>query len=98
MSNILTLFANGIINYLLFTSVIAAILILLACGIIRIAKIHAPIYRHMIWLFLLMGIVVLPVIWLGGPKLTLAVLPAQVEPLKTEVLQADAANAVKLVQ
>ena len=98
MSNILNLFANGIVNYLLVGSVVAALLTLLAWGIIRIAKIRAPIYRHMIWLYLLMGIVVLPAIWLGGPKLTLAVLPAQVEPLKPEVLETDAGNAVKLVQ
>jgi len=98
MSNILNLFANGIVNYLLVGSVVAALLTLLAWGIIRIAKIRAPIYRHMFWLYLLMGIVVLPAIWLGGPKLTLAVLPAQVEPLKTGVLETDAGNAVKLVQ
>ena len=98
MNNILNLFANGIVNYLLLGSVVAALLTLLAWGIIRVAKIRAPIYRHMIWLYLLMGIVVLPAIWLGGPKLTLAVLPAQVEPLKTEVLETDAGNAVKIVQ
>lgn len=98
MSNILNLFANAIVNYLLVGSVLAALLTLLAWGIIRIAKIRAPIYRHMIWLYLLMGIVVLPAIWLGGPKLTLAVLPVQLEPLKPEVLEMDAGNAVKLVQ
>jgi len=98
MNNILNLFTNGIVNYLLVGSVVAALLTLLAWGIIRVAKIRAPIYRHMIWLYLLMGIVVLPAIWLGGPKLTLAVLPAQVEPLKTEVLGTDAGSTVKLVQ
>lgn len=98
MNNILNLFANGIVNYLLVGSVVAALLTLLAWGIIRVAKIRAPIYRHMLWLYLLMGIVVLPAIWLGGPKLTLAVLPAQVEPLKTEVLETDTGSAVKLVQ
>jgi len=98
MSNILNLFVNGIVNYLLVGSVVAALLTLLTWGIIRIAKIRAPIYRHMIWLYLLMGIVLLPAIWLGGPKVTLAVLPAQVEPLKTEVLQTDAGNVVKSVQ
>jgi beta-lactamase regulating signal transducer with metallopeptidase domain len=98
MNNILNLFANGILNYLLVGSVVAALLTLLAWGIIKVTKIRAPIYRHMIWLYLLMGIVVLPAIWLGGPKLTLAVLPAQVEPLKTEVLETDTGSAVKLVQ
>jgi beta-lactamase regulating signal transducer with metallopeptidase domain len=98
MNNILNLFANGIMNYLLLGSVVAALLTLLAWGIISVAKVRAPIYRHMIWLYLLMGILVLPAIWLGGPKLTLAVLPAQVEPLKTEVLEMEASSAVKLVQ
>ncbi|HUU16912.1 MAG TPA: M56 family metallopeptidase [Sedimentisphaerales bacterium] len=98
MNNILNLFANGIVNYLLFGSVVAALLTLLAWGIIRIAKIRAPIYRHMIWLYLLMGIVVLPAIWLGGPKLTLAVLPARVEPIKTEVPGMDTGTTVKLVE
>ncbi len=98
MNNILNLFANGIVNYLLFGSVVAALLTLLAWGFIRVAKVRAPIYRHMIWLYLLMGILVLPAIWLGGPKLTLAVLPAKVEPLKTEVLEMDVGSAVKLEQ
>ncbi|MHC4586792.1 MAG: M56 family metallopeptidase [Planctomycetota bacterium] len=98
MSNILTLLTSGITNYLLLVSVLAAVLTSLVCAIIKVVKIGSPVYRHMIWLYLLMGIVVLPAIWLGGPKLTLAVLPAQVEPLKTEVLEMDASNAVKLVQ
>ena len=98
MSNILTLFTNGIINYLILASAFAALLTLLVCVIIKVAKIGSPVYRHMIWLYLLMGIIVLPAIWLGGPKLTLAVLPAQVETPKTEVLQTDAGNTVKLEQ
>ena len=98
MSNNLILLISVITNYLLLASTFAAVLTLLVCVIIKVAKIGSPVYRHMIWLYLLMGIVVLPAIWLGGPKLTLAVLPAQVETLKTEVLQTDAGNAVKLVQ
>ncbi len=56
MSNILNLFANGIVNYLLVGSVVAALLTLLAWGIIRVAKIRAPVYRHMIWLYLLIQV------------------------------------------
>ena len=79
MSNILTLFADGIINYLLFTSVIAAVLTSLAWGIIKLAKIQAPVYRHQVWLYCLVGIIFLPAICLYGPKLTLAVLPAHTQ-------------------
>jgi beta-lactamase regulating signal transducer with metallopeptidase domain len=80
MSDILTLIVDGIINYLLVASVIAAVLTPLAWGIIKVAKIRAPIHRHMVWLYLLIGIMLLPAFWLYGPKLTLAVFPAQVEP------------------
>ena len=79
MSNILTLFANGIINYLLFTSVTAAVLTSLAWGIIKIARIQAPVYRHQVWLYCLIGIIFLPAICMYGPKLTLAVLPAHTQ-------------------
>ena len=49
MSNYLTLFADGIINYLLFSSVIAAVLTSLAVVIIKLARIEAPVYRHQVW-------------------------------------------------
>ncbi|MHC5058878.1 MAG: M56 family metallopeptidase, partial [Planctomycetota bacterium] len=83
MSNILTSFADGIINCLLFTSVTAAVLTSLAWGIIKLARIQAPVYRHEIWLYCLIGVVFLPAICLYGPKLTLTVLPAH--PRATEV-------------
>ena len=79
MSNTLTLFADGIINYLLFTSVITVVLTSLAWGIIKLARIQAPVYRHQVWLYCLMGIIFLPAICLYGPKLTLAVLPAHTQ-------------------
>lgn len=42
MSTILTLFTDGIINYLLFASVIAAVLTSLAWGIIKLVKNSGP--------------------------------------------------------
>jgi len=82
MSNTLTLLADAIANYLLIGSVIAGITVPLAWGIIKVARIRTPVYRHMIWSYLLIGVTVLPAIWLYAPKLTLAVLPAKIEPLK----------------
>ena len=98
MSNILTSFTDGIINYLLLASVIAAVLTSLAWGIIKVVRIRAPIYRHMVWLYVLIGIVVLPAIWLYGPKLTLAVFPAQIEPDKSAVSEMDTSYAVELAE
>ena len=40
---------------------------------------RASVYRHLIWIYCLIGIVTLPVLWLYGPKLTLAILPAPTE-------------------
>jgi hypothetical protein len=64
MSSILTLFAGGTIDYLLLTSLLAVILTPLVGAIIEVARIRAPIYRHMIWLYVLIGVVVFPAIWL----------------------------------
>jgi hypothetical protein len=83
MSNILILFTDGIINYLLVTSVVATALTALAWAIIKLVKVQGPVYRHMIWLYTLIAIVSLPVIWLHGPKLTLGVLPTQTQSAKS---------------
>jgi beta-lactamase regulating signal transducer with metallopeptidase domain len=80
MSNITTSLADAIVNYLLVGSVTAAMLIPLAWAIIKLGRIRAPVYRQMLWLYCLIGISLLPAVWLSGPKLTLAVLPAQVRP------------------
>ena len=98
MSNILTLIAEQIVNYLLAASMTAAVLTTLAWVIIKAAKIRAPIYRHMLWLYLLIGVVILPAIWVYGPKLTVAVLPAQAEPAKAVTLPTDADHTVELAQ
>jgi beta-lactamase regulating signal transducer with metallopeptidase domain len=59
--------------------VAALVLVLLALAIVKAARIRMPVYRHMIWLYCLMGIIGLPLIWLHGPKLTLAILPASAQ-------------------
>jgi beta-lactamase regulating signal transducer with metallopeptidase domain/tetratricopeptide (TPR) repeat protein len=53
---------------------------------------RAALYRQLLWLYCLIGIAVLPVVWLYGPKLTLAILPAQTEPTvieSTPAIEAD---------
>ena len=87
MGNIITFLAEAIVNYLLVGSVIAGIAVPLAWGIIKVARIRTPVYRHMIWSYLLIGVIVLPAIWLYAPKLTLAVLPARIELPKVVSLQ-----------
>jgi len=79
MSNTLISWAEAIASYLLIGFVAAAILVPLAWGIIKAVGIRKPVYRHMIWLYSLVGIVMLPAIWLYGPKLTLAIIPASIE-------------------
>lgn len=76
MNNILTSIMNGTIHYLLVVSVTAAVLTLLAWAAVKIVKVRTPVYGHIIWFYTLIAIVVLPVIWLCGPRLTLSVLPA----------------------
>jgi beta-lactamase regulating signal transducer with metallopeptidase domain len=49
----------------------------LAWDIIRTGKLRAAVYRQLLWLYCLVGIAVLPMVWLYGPKLTLAILPAR---------------------
>ena len=76
MSNIPTLLASEITDYLFVASLFAVILIPLLSAIIKIAKIRASIYRYMIWQYALIGIVVFPALWLNGPILSLKILPA----------------------
>ena len=83
MSNILTLFTGEMIDYLYLASLVAIIATLLLIAFIKIAKIRAPIYRYMIWQYVLIGIVVFPVIWLFGPKLTFEIMPANNRYTKT---------------
>jgi len=82
MNTVLTSWADVILEYLLFGSVAAAVLVPLAWAIIKAGRIRAPVYRHMIWLYSIIGTAVLPLIWLQGPKLTVAVLSRRAEPAK----------------
>jgi beta-lactamase regulating signal transducer with metallopeptidase domain len=80
MIDVPTLMTDEIVNYLLAASAVAAVLTPLVWVIIKAARIEAPIYRHMIWLWALICIVALPAIGLHGPELTFAVLPAAGQP------------------
>jgi beta-lactamase regulating signal transducer with metallopeptidase domain len=82
MNNYISSSIDVIMDYLIVGSVAAMILIVLAWVIIKAGRIKAPVYRHMIWLYSLTGIALLPVIWLHGPKLTVAVLNSRAEPVK----------------
>jgi len=82
MSALITSGTDAIVDYLLVGSITAALLVPLAWAIIKAGRIHTHVYRHMIWLYALIGIALLPVIWLHSPKLTLAVLRRQAEPAK----------------
>lgn len=68
---------EAILRYLATASVIAAVLTTAAWLFVRLYRIRAAIYRHTIWLYCLLGIAVVPPLWLYGPKLTLAILPAR---------------------
>ena len=77
MINALSVAIKFITDYLLFETVIAAVLISIAWGIIGLGKIKTPVHRHLIWFFTLIAIVIMPVLWLYGPKLTLSILPSR---------------------
>ncbi len=74
--------AGAVVKYLLVASVIAAGLTVLAWLIIRLGRVRTSVYRHTVWLWCLVGIAVLPPLWLHGPKLSLAVLPAEISPVE----------------
>lgn len=87
MSNILILFADGMIKYLFLASLLAVVLTSFLILLIKIAGIRAPIYRHMIWLYALVSIVTLPAILLHGPKLNLKILPVKNRPAQAATSQ-----------
>ena len=78
MNEIVSTSADAAVRYLLIGSIAAAILVPLAWLTLRATRLRAPVYRHMVWLYCLIGTVALPAIWLHGPKLMLPVLPARV--------------------
>ena len=76
MTEIVHTLTDGVLRHLAVGSMAALVLVLLALALLKAAHIRTPVYRHMVWLYCLVGIVGLPLIWLYSPKLTLAVLPA----------------------
>ena len=79
MTEIVTLWAQGIVRLLVAGSVAGLVLTVIAWGVIKLVRVRAPVYRHLVWLYCLVGAVVVPIAWVGGPKLTLAVLPARLD-------------------
>ncbi len=79
MNEIVNSAADQVVRYLLVGSAAALILVSLAWMILKAARVQTPVYRHMIWLYCLIGTIVLPLLWLAGPKLTLAILPTRAE-------------------
>jgi ankyrin repeat protein/beta-lactamase regulating signal transducer with metallopeptidase domain len=77
MNSTLMSFASGLTDYLLYASIIAAVLITIAWSVIKLGKVKAPVYNHMIWLCTLFAVLVLPVVFLYAPKVAVPVLPAQ---------------------
>ena len=82
MNHTSILITDGIVRYLLAASVAGVLLTLLVWLIIKVARIEAPVYRHMLWLCALICVVALPAIGLHGPRLTLAVLAPEGQPAK----------------
>ncbi len=85
MNALITSWTDAIVDYLLIGSIAAGLLVPLAWVIIKAGRIHTPVYRHVIWLYTLIGIALLPVIWLYSPKLTLAVFSSKVEPAEVTI-------------
>jgi ankyrin repeat protein/beta-lactamase regulating signal transducer with metallopeptidase domain len=76
MYSTLMSFASGLTDYLLYASIIAAVLVTIAWSIIKLGRVKAPVYNHMIWLCTLFAVLVLPVVFLYAPKVAVPVLPA----------------------
>ncbi len=89
MSNILNLFTNGVLNYLFLASLLAVVLTVFLSLLIKVARIRAPVYLHMIWQYALIGIILFPAIWLYGPRLTFDILPAANPPSQIIVPEMD---------
>jgi beta-lactamase regulating signal transducer with metallopeptidase domain len=89
MNEIVHTLTDGVLRYLVVGSAAALVLVLLALAFLKAARLRTPVYRHMVWLYCLMGIVGLPLIWLYGPKLTLAILPASAETHEVFALPGD---------
>ncbi len=88
MGAVLNEIGGAVCRYLLVASAVAAALPCLAWLIVKLGRIRAAVYRHAIWFYCVLGIALLPPLWLYAPKLKLAILrPAQeVAPLSEPVL------------
>ena len=69
-------YVDSVADFLWIGSAAALLLVPLALVLARVPKLRRPVYRHMIWMHCLVGIVVLPSLWLCTLKLTLSVLPS----------------------
>ncbi|MHC4155226.1 MAG: M56 family metallopeptidase [Planctomycetota bacterium] len=92
MNNTTPFLTQAIIHYLFVGSVTAAVLVPATWGVIKGLRIRGPVYRQLLWLYCLIGIAAVPVIWLHAPKLTLAVLPAEVPPAEATISPAVLSN------
>src|SRR5512139_183568 len=95
MNEIVRASAEAAVRYLLIGSAAAAILVPLAWLAIRTARLRAPVYRHTIWLYCLIGAAALPALCLCGPKLTLPVLPAPSQAGDVPIAPATRVQAVQ---
>jgi hypothetical protein len=68
MSEILSLITDGIVRYLLAASGAGALLTVLAWLVIKLARIEAPVHRHMLWLCALVCAVTLRGSCSRGPR------------------------------
>ncbi len=78
MNNFLCSAANEILVLLAVGSVFAASLTTFAWLLIRLFRVHSSVYRHLIWLYCLIGTAALPVVWCYSPKVKCPVLPQKV--------------------
>ena len=77
MNEILNSVATHVVRCLLVGSTTALVLVPLAWVTLMVVWVRTSVYRHMMWLYTLIGCILLPLIWLYGPKMTLAILPAR---------------------
>lgn len=66
---------EAVTSYLTVATVAAMVLPLLAWTLVRMLADRPAHYRHLVWQQCLLGIVLVPLLWLYAPKLVLRVLP-----------------------
>ncbi|MFA5863065.1 MAG: M56 family metallopeptidase [Phycisphaerae bacterium] len=83
MNQVIMNAVDGVVQNLLAVTFVATVLPLLACLIVYTGRLRLAVQRHLVWLYCLIGIAVLPCLILYGPKLTLAILPARTKVVQT---------------